>query len=40
MNHIGAAVFFPQSIIARADIEEQDLARATCVGGFEELVRR
>ena len=40
MNHIGAAVFLPQSIVAGADIEEQEAARGPCVGGLEELVRR
>ena len=40
MNHIGAAVFLPQSIVARADIEKQYFARGPCAGGIEELVRR
>src|SRR5260370_25313743 len=40
MNHIGAAVLLPQSIVDRADIEEQTLTRSFCAGGLEEGIRR
>jgi hypothetical protein len=40
MNHIGAAVLLPQSIVDRANIEEQELARGGCVDGLEERLRR
>ena len=40
MNHIGATVLLPQSIVDRADIEEQKFTRSFCVGGLEECVRR
>src|SRR5256884_5656182 len=40
MNHIGATVLLPQSIVDRADIEEQTPTRSFCVGGLEKCIRR
>ena len=40
MNDVGAAVLLAQSIVERADIEEQKLACGTCVGSLEQRVRR
>ena len=40
MNDVGAAVLLSQSIVDRADIEEQKLACGACVGSLEERIRR
>jgi hypothetical protein len=38
MDHVGPAVFLAQLVVGRADIEEEQTARAADIGNFEQHV--